>query len=81
LAKWSACGKFLPYSSRVAVNSFPKRLKVVLVVVVLALRAGGVSFHRVLKRPVRQAVENHFKTIAELWFTIVAPQPTKGVPK
>ena len=53
---------------RVAMNSFPDSgwLKVVLAVVVLALLSGSVSFHHVLKRLVRQDVENHLKTIAEL---------------
>ena len=49
-------------------NSFPDAggLKVVLAVVVLALHSGSVSFHRVLQRLMRQDVENHLKTIAEL---------------
>jgi len=65
----------------VAMNSFSGWLKVVLVVVVLALPARGVSFHRVQKRLVRQAVENHLKTIAEFRFTTIKLPPTKGVPK
>jgi hypothetical protein len=47
-------------------NSFPYGLTVVLAVIVFALFSGGVSFHRALKRLVRQGVENHLKIIAEL---------------
>jgi hypothetical protein len=47
-------------------NSFSKWLKVVLAVVVLALLSRNVSFHRVLKRLVRLAVENHPKIFTEL---------------
>ena len=47
-------------------NSFPDWLKVVLAVVVLALQAGGVSFHRVQEQRVRKDAESNLKAIAEL---------------
>jgi hypothetical protein len=47
-------------------NSFPDWLKVVLAVVVLALLAGSVFFHRVRQRLVRQDAESNLKAIAKL---------------
>ncbi len=47
-------------------NFFSGWLEVVLAVVVLALLSGSVSFHRVLKRLMRQDVENHLKIFTEL---------------
>jgi hypothetical protein len=53
---------------RVAMNSFSDWLKVVLAVVVLALLAEGISFHRVQERRVRQNVENHRGTQGDAVF-------------
>jgi hypothetical protein len=65
-SKWPVSDKVLCCSSGIAMNFFSGWLEVVLAVVVLALLSGSVSFHRVLKRLMRQDVENHLKIFTEL---------------
>ena len=61
-------------------NSFPSGLEVVLVVAVLALLAGGVSFNRVQERRVRQDVGSRLKIIAELKANPIAHWRTGQLP-
>ncbi len=61
-------------------NSFPGGLKAVLVVAVLALLAGGVTFNRVQEWRVRQDVGSRLKIIAELKANPIADWRTGQLP-